>query len=405
MPRKSPKRSQRPKEVALALRAGVSHLEDVYHGILGYVRGHADWQLTMGADYWPPLTVLSLAGWSGDGVIAWINSHADFLAARALGVPVVNCAGVLPNPGIPRVTVDNEAVARLAAEHLLECGFRRFAYFGRRGSWNSDQRRRGFVETVETAGAPCSVFEGRKPGNANRPWQEEMAELQRWLASIKPPFGLFAHNDYRAARAMDACRKLGMHVPDDVGVVGVNDDPIVCNFCKPPLTSIACNGEEIGRRAAALLDGMMAGERAPSDDVLVPPAGLVKRGSTDVSAVEDRRVAAAIRYIRENLDLDLGVEDVALHLDVSRRALERGFRACLGQTPRAYISHLRVQRAKKLLGAEERIAMSEIARQCGFRDAPRMRLVFLRHVGVTPRRYRDAAAKQRRAPTKRRRRE
>ncbi len=404
MGKHKPKPPQRPKQVALAIRAGVSHLEDVCHGILRYVQNGADWRLTMGADYWPPFTVLSLQGWAGDGVIAWLNSQAEVRAAQELGVPVVNCAGSLPNPGIARVTVDNGAVGRLAAEHLLECGFRRFAYFGRRGSWNNDERRRGFAGTLKEAGAKCLVFEGRKGTDANRLWQEEMTELQGWLSSIKTPFGLFTYNDYRAARAMDACRQLGMHLPDDAAVVGVNNDRIACEFCNPPLTSVSGNGAEVGRRAAEMLDRMMAGESVPTEDVLVPPAGVVRRASTDVTAVEDRRVAGAIRYIREHLEGSFGVDHIAKHLDVSRRALEHAFRACLGQTPHAYISHVRVQHAKKLLAGEERVRMSEIARQCGFPDARRLRLVFLRLTGTNPRHFRDAAAKKRRGPKQRRRR-
>jgi len=391
-----------PKRVALAFRAGVAHVEDVCHGILRHVQKKADWQLTMGIDYWPPFTMLSLQGWTGDGVIAWLNSAAEGRVAQRLGVPVVNCAGTLPNSGIPRVTVDNRAIGRLAAEHLLECGFGRFAYFGRRGSWNNDERLRGFTETLHDAGGTCSVFEGRNTADANRLWLEEMGELQAWLASIKRPFGLFAYNDYRAARAMDACRELGIDLPDEAAVVGVNNDRLACEFCSPPLTSVACNGEEVGRRAAELLGRLMAGERLPADDLLVPPAGLVRRASTDVMAVEDRRVAAAIRYIREHLDQKFGVDDMVRHLGLSRRAIEQVFGATLGQTPHAYISHLRVQQAKKLLGGQDKIRLGEIARQCGFPNSRRLREVFLRLTGTSPRSYRDAAAKERRAPQKHR---
>ena len=218
---------------------------------------------------------------------------------------------------------------------------------------------------------------------------------------LKRPFGLFAYNDYRAARVMDACRQLGMHLPDDVAVVGANNDHIMCEFCNPLLTSVACNGEAVGRLAAAMLDRMMAGEKLPPDDVLVPPAGMVKRSSTDVSAVEDPQVAAAVRFIRAHIDRAFGVEDIARQLDISRRALEKAFRICLGQTPHAYINHLRVKHAKNLLAAEGKMRMEEVARRCGFSDARRFRLVFHRITGTSPRQYRDSSVRDRAAGRRR----
>ena len=189
-------------------------------------------------------------------------------------MPVVNIAGALRHTGVPRVMVDQEAVGRLAAEHFLERGFRRLAYFGEEGMWYSQQRQHGFIERIAQAGGQCSVLEA-PTFSPSHPWYRWQGLLVRWLKTLKPPVGLMAVHDYRARMVLDACLQIGLRVPDDVALIGVDNDEIACEFGKVPLTSIPCNGWQEGYEAAALLDRLMSGKPPPKHDILIPPEAVV----------------------------------------------------------------------------------------------------------------------------------
>ncbi len=365
---------------------GVTHMEGIVHGILQYARQHGPWQFTVNPDVLS-LSPCSLRGWSGNGIITWINTKAEAHAITQLDIPAVNLCGALGDTGIPRVTVDNQATGRLAAEHLLECGFRRFGYYGVRGMWNAQQRGVGFVEAVEKAGGTCSVCNSPNTIGQHPRWERIGSQLQDWLASLTPPVGVFAFTDYRARMVLEACERLGLHAPDDVAVIGVNNDRITCEFCDPPLSSISHDENKFGYELAALLDRLMAGKKVPVESPFIPPGGIVRRRSTDTTATEDPRVAASLRFMREHLGEPIDVNDILRRLDVSRRCLENAFKCSLGHTPYEHLCHVRVQHAKQLLAGEDKVKMDEIAKASGFLDAKRMRVVFRRITGTSPNQY------------------
>jgi len=202
---------------------------------------------------------------------AEVTTKAEVRAAGALTVPVVNISGALRDPGLPRVMVDHLELGRMAAEHLLERGFRRFGYYGLHKVWYSELRGRGFTERVILAGAECRELETISSIGRRRPWHGWLDELTGWLKELAPPVGLFAVHDYRARMVVDACYRAGLRVPDDVAVIGVNNDEITCEFCEPPLSSVSRNGRQVGCQAAALLDRLMSGRRPPRQEMLVVP--------------------------------------------------------------------------------------------------------------------------------------
>jgi len=377
------------KEIALAFPAVVPHLGHVLRGIADYAQRHARWTFVVSPETFI-LRLRSLQGWGGDGIIALINTKPEAQAARQLDVPVVNLSGALREAGLPRVMVDHEAVGRLAAEHLLACGFRRFAYYGVRDLWYARQRRAGFARRLERDGRQCSVYEVPSSITDRQPWHHGQQQLAGWLKTLSPPVGLMACTDQRAQMVAEACRQLGLDVPGDVALIGVDNDEITCRFCVPPLSSISRNSRTVGYEAAALLDRLMSGKRPPAGDILIPPEGVVKRRSTDVVAIDDPHVAAAVRFIREHVGQCFGVDQVAAVLPVSRRYLEHRFRRHLGCTPHQYICGVRVERAKQLLRGAEKMRLKHIAAACGFNDPTRLRLVFRRVTGVTPQQYRRA---------------
>jgi LacI family transcriptional regulator len=283
---------------------------------------------------------------------------------------------------------DHYGMGRLAAEHLLDRGLRRLAYFGIKGLWYSQQRHLGFADRAEKAGVPCEVFEVPWNAHDHRTWQNRMVPLIRWLRKLRPPVGLLAVQDYRARAVVDECQRLGLDVPHDVAVMGIDNDSTVCEFCRPTLTSVSRNPWQLGQAAAALLDRLMEGQTPPSDEILVPPEGVVARQSTDTVAVENVHVAAAAHFIHDHLHECFGVESVVRATAISRRQLEVHFRRVLGCTLYDYICRQRCQRAKQLLTAKDRVKFRLLAKACGFSSIEHMRLVFTRLTGITPQQYR-----------------
>jgi LacI family transcriptional regulator len=381
------KRRKSTISVALMFPTWLSHLEKAMHGITDFARQHGGWTFVVRPESYT-FSLRSLREWNGDGVIALVDTEAEAAAARELDVPVVNLSGSLRDAGLPRVMADNEALGRLAAEHLLQCGFRRFAYYGLRNLWYAELRQTGFVERIRREGHDCAVLNVESDLGDARPWFHGQQPLERWLDTLTTPVGLLASNDHRARMVSEACSRLELKVPDSVGIVGVDNQEVICEFCVPPLSSVSRNDYEVGFEAASLLNRIMAGETPPEKDVVLPPDGVIRRHSTDIVGVDDPNVAAAVRYIRENLDKQFGVKQITAHTSVSRRFLEQGFRTQLGCTPYEYLSRLRVQRAMQLLSGENRPKISHVARACGFNNPLQLRRAFYRETGTTPQRYR-----------------
>lgn len=392
----SERRRQPPtRHVALAYPVSVPWMALFVRGVTDYGQQHGGWSLTVS----PPtlswageqmLTLESLRGWPGDGVIAALATRAEIRAAKRLGKPLVNMSATLRETGFPRVMPDHAGMGRLAAEHLLDRGLRRLAYYGVAGLWFSQQRCLGFVERARQAGVSCDVLEAPRHPDARQTWQQRLAPLTRWLQQFRPPVGLLAIQDYRARTVVDECRRLGLTVPHDVAVIGMDDDPTVCEFCTPTLSSVSRNSWRVGYETAALLDRLMDGRAAPSEDVVVPSDGVLARQSTDTVAVEDPHVAAAVHFIHDHAAESFSVERVVRATSISRRQLEVRFRRVLDCTLYDYICRERIERAKRLLRGAERTKLRRVAAACGFSTVERMRLVFKRVSGQTPQQYRFA---------------
>ena len=380
------------RQVALLFPMGQRHHAHRLQGITDYARHVGNWTLSVNPEPFN-VSIESLAGWRGSGAIVLVRTARDLQMARAKGIPVVNISGVLRQGGLPRVLVDDLAIGRLAAEHLLECGFRRFAYYGIANAWFAAQRGQSFVERVEQVGGVCSVLEAPLNFDARNPWHRGRKTLEKWLSTLEPPVGLLAVHDYRASVVIDACIHLGLRVPEDVAVIGVCNEEAICELCQIPLTSIPIAGREVGYQAAALLDRLMLGEAPPRDEILLPPTRPVKRRSTDMITAEDAHVAAAARFVREHMDQVPDVAALERVVPVSRRVLERRFRKFFHCTPHQYLCRRRVDRAKQLLDGADNLPLWKIAEACGFTETRHLRLVFHRLTGITPTEYRRAQRK------------
>jgi len=378
---------RKTKRVAIAFQFRVSHMMLTLRSVLAYGRRQG-WTFDISPDTSnTPITVWN--GWSGDGMLTLIETPAEARAAREMHIPVVNLSGVFRQTGLPRVMVDSEAMGRLAAEHLLECGFRRFGYYGAKRVWYSQQRKKGFMDRIEAAGGECSVLDTASDINTRRAWRHWQDPLEAWLGTLRPPVGVLTPTENRGMVLVQACLRLGLRVPHDVAVIGVSNCTEICEACPVPLSSISRSAEEVGRRAAELLDRLMAGQAPPTEDVLVPPDGVVQRASTDVLAVEDPHVAQAAHYVREHVEEVFGIERLLSVVPLSRQWLTRRFKESLGVAPYEFICRTRVRRAKQLLSGEKKLPMGQISRACGFSEPRRFRLVFQRLTGMTPAEYRQ----------------
>jgi LacI family transcriptional regulator len=274
---------------------------------------------------------------------------------------------------------------RLAAEHLLERGFRRFAFCGYPGENWSRCREEGFCERLRESGFRPDIYETRR--NVRIAWHREQAAVTAWLESLPKPVGVMACNDVRGRQVIEACVMGRMHVPNDVAVVGVDEDRLLSEFSNPPLSSVALNAEQGGYRAAELLDGMMSGRVERRQRILVEPLWVVARPSTEVIAVEDRDVAEALKYIRDHARRPIGVLDVVKHSAMSRRALEIRFHRSLGRSIREEIERLRLNLVRQLL-VETNLSVQKIADNASFNSVSYLSKVFRRATGVTLTDYR-----------------
>lgn len=378
--------------VAILVESSTSWGTHALQGIADYVRRHPGWSVFVEPRGWYERLRLPPC-WRGDGVIARVTSPAMAAELAAARVPVVNLS-YLPLGGrrFVQVTTDQARLADLAAHHLLDRGFRRFAYCGPpRYPYYVDHIGPAFVEAVGRAGFPCAVYRQAAGSKSSQSWPAQRGRLARWLARLPRPAAVLAWNSERGLQVIDACHAADLRVPDDIVVLGGDDDEAACDLSQPPLSCIDHGARRIGFAAAELLARLMRGADVPAKPRLFAPRGVVTRRSTDALAIDDRVLAGAVRFIREHGHEPIGVSEVVGAAGVSRRLLEQRFRKVLGRSPAAELRRFRVEHAQRLL-AQTELPVARIAEAAGFHHAEVMNRVFRRELGVTPTEHRRSAS-------------
>lgn len=330
--------------------------------------------------------------WRGDGVIARVGYPELATQLKSLRVPVVNVSGIeLPKVKFPRVVSDQVAAAQMAAKHLLERGFRNFAYFSLLGINYVAAHQKAFAKALAKAGHTCSVFEAPPSVGAEPDWNLDIKRIGEWLAGLPKPLAAFVWNTSSARELLYACTASGLSVPLEVAVLSGSDDDLFCEVAPVPISAVRLPAASVGYRAALALDHMMKhpGMKTPAD-VLIPPLGVCVRQSTDTLAVEDPAMGSALHFIRGNACSPINVDDVARHTGICRRKLEQKFRALLGFSPASEIRRVRISRAIELLRLSN-LPIGEVAERSGFRSAEYMSAVFRNHLGASPTSYRGDA--------------
>ena len=384
------------RHVALLIETSGSFGRGLLRGVARYNREHSGWSTYFHphglGDSPPPW----LKHWRGDGVLARVSSPSIAKLLVRLKLPVVNLRWTSVEAPFPYVGLNHTKVSELAAEQLLSLGLKYFGFCGGPVGMNPglDQRAEAFKEYIKTAGRGCALFPARKPGRARQQeWEEEQDRLAAWVLSLPKPVGIMASNDERGLQLLDACRRCGAGVPDEVAVVGVDNDELLCDLSIPPLTSIDVNTDQIGYEAANLLEKMMAGEKNPPRTTHLNPRGVVTRRSTDVIASEDSEVNRALAYIRANGGRPLSVIDVLAHVRMSRTSLQERMKRVLGRTIHEEIDRVRLARVKELLMGSD-MTIKQVTIATGFSSVQYMTRVFHAAVGETPAQFRRQRAHQ-----------
>ncbi len=373
-------KSRIPK-VALLIETSNAFARGVLAGIEDYIRAYGPWNVYLaehGRGDRPPAWLLN---WAGDGIIARIENHRIASDLEKVRIPIVDVSAPRLFRRAPTVTTDNAMIASVAVQHFLERGFERFAFCGNaRFSW-SVSRGEHFMGLLHDHGFSCNEFAAPKTTGADS--DTEIDSIAGWLLRLPKPVAVFACYDQRGQQVLNACRRADLAVPEEVAVLGVDNDEVLCQLSPPPLSSIILNSHRGGWEAAELLARMMRGEELSTAPVFIPPVGVAARQSTDVTAVEDPHVARAARFIRENACERISVRDVVAAVPLARRLLERRFRAMLGHTLREEITRVQIQRVKELLAGTE-LSLAEIAERTGFKHVEYMTVVFKRECGQPP---------------------
>lgn len=377
------------RSVALLVETSNAYARGLLEGIVDYVRHHESWSIYLPEQERGGKPPSWLNRWDGHGIIARVENEDIATVMKRIGLPVVDVSAARHLPDIPWVETDDEAIARLAAEHLIGRGFRNLAFCGdARFNW-SIWREEVFRKCVDEHAGSYFLHETKDESGKRTSWNQEKRSLERWLKSLPKPTGIMACYDIQAQKILDVCRENDIAVPEEIAVIGVDNDELICGLADPPITSIACDTYQTGYEAAALLDRMMSGEAVGSETIRVKPLGIEQRQSTDVLAIDDPELAVAVRFIRENATSGINVNDVLRVVPLSRRVFENRFRKLIGRSPHEEIARLRIEKAKQLL-TETDLKLTKVAELSGFQHDEYLTVAFKKLVGIPPSQFRNS---------------
>jgi LacI family transcriptional regulator len=382
--------------IAVVFPASIPWMAETLRGIKSYADRQGGWAINTS----PPslqstgeetIHIPSLRKWKGDGVITVLTSRREEALASKLSIPVVNLSGWYPPTpkSIPRVNADYRAMGRLAADHFMATGLKHVAYYGFKHIWYSQERSEGLQQRATEM--KCSFTEFLHPMSHHVvSWQQQKKQLLTWLNRLPKPVGILCIHDYRARVILECCEELGLSVPDDVSVLGIDNDQMACDYCTPSLSSISRDPFTCGAVAAELLHHLLLKRSPKTKFIQVPPSGVIQRQSTSRLYDDDPVIKQVIAYVQGQITHPFSVTDIATELQLSRRTLETRFQTKLGITPHDYILDQRISHAKALLLQTEKYrTLSEVAYACGFSSVKTFRMAFKALTHTTPAHYRE----------------
>jgi LacI family transcriptional regulator len=384
------------RKIALIYDATVAYDLKVMTGVAAYLQEGVDYNVYIEENALKDQRLPDLHSWGGSGIIADFDHPGVARAVAKSKLPVVGFGSgygwYVQGSSIPYFFSNNEIIATLAADHLLGRGLRHFAYCGYSrtpiNGW-SEERAKAFSDRVGERGFQCEIY--RDFYKTTHQWTSVQRALGRWLESLPKPLGVMAANDNRARHVLEACRTYNLRVPQDVAVIGVDNDELLCRLSSPPLTSIEQGAKRVGYEAASLLDRLMRGKKSRQKSFVIDPMGIVVRQSTDVLAIDEPRVAKAMAFIQEHALEGIKVTDVVEAAAVSRSGLETRFSKLLGYTIRTAIRQVQLERARRLI-SDTNLPLKQVASDTGFRSVQHMTTLFGKAFRCSPAKYRETVA-------------
>ncbi len=372
------------KRVVLLVETSREFGRQLIIGVARYSRFHGPWSF-----YKEQIGLKSiiphLTSWKPDGIIMRDSLIKNELIELRIPTILVQHDSSCPK-NLPVVKTDSPSIAKMASEHFIERGFKNFAFCGFDNYEWSNNREHYFCRYNAEAGFETHVY--CSPKNYQIiDWENEQRHVCDWLKTVPKPVGLLACNDDRGQHILEVCKRTGIRVPEDVAVIGVDNDPMICEIGDPPMTSIALNVESAGYEAAKLLDQLINNQKIEGQQIPVSPTHIVQRQSTDLLAVNDSEVASAIRFIKENAKNKILINDIVKRTRISRRALEQRFRKTIHRSIYDEIRQIRVERISKLL-IETDLPISDITSFFNFTDVEHISRYFKREKGIGLREFR-----------------
>lgn len=387
---------QPTRRIALIYDARSTYDLKVMSGVAAYLQEGHQYSVFIEENALKDQRLPDLRSWEGDGIIGNFDDPGIARRVTQAQLPVVGFGGgygwYVAGSAIPYFYTNNKAIAILTADHLLDRGFKHFAYCGYAKSaingW-SQERQDAFESYVRRRATSCAIFDRMPRSNHN--WATFQRSLGDWLMKLPKPLGVMAANDNRGRQVLEACRAYDIAVPDEVAVVGVDNDELLCRLSSPPLSSVEQGAKGLGYAAAALLDQMIQGHTSRKRHYVFDPTTVVTRQSTDILAIDDPKVSQAMAFIREHSSDGIKVPQVVSAVAISRSGLETRFASALGYSIHTAIGQTKLERVRGLV-SETDLPLKQIAAETGFKSVQHMTTLFVRAFGQTPGRYRRASS-------------
>ncbi|RKY05973.1 MAG: hypothetical protein DRP56_08260 [Planctomycetota bacterium] len=385
-------------KVALLMERSYGNSRELIFGISRYSSLHNHWELLI-----PPSPYLTsyLGHSTREKKLTWFKDcNPDGVIMMMLegneGILKTGVSAIIGqhikegSPDLPHFKLENYAIGKMAAEDFINRGFKRLAYCGFDYFPWSQQRYEGFSASAEQHGIKTDYYGTAKPCNKYA-LDKEPALIMEWLETLPKPVGILTANDDRGRLVTGVCKTANILVPEEIAVMGVDNDQIVCMISNPPLSSVCLTSQKAGYEAAAMLDKIMKNEEVENKEILIAPTHVVTRHSTNIMAIEDREIAKAVQFIRQNTKKPIQGDDVAQAIAMPRRTMERHFLSALGRSAYKEIAWARAEHISRIL-LETNMTISLIAEEFGFSDATHVTRFFKEIKGLTPVAYRKQFA-------------
>ncbi|UDQ99185.1 DNA-binding transcriptional regulator [Lentisphaerota bacterium WC36G] len=375
------------KKIALIFNQDIGYCREVLFGIQEFYLENSNWIFRNGVS--DRKVLKPLLEWQPDGIIGHIFDKNLANELQKLSIPIVNTTKTIPDCSLTTIDVDHYEVGRLAANYLLQKNFADYGYFGSKLAVFSQLRLQGFSDTLRQNNYEIKTFYGNflPRLQIEDSWVKFDKNIEQWLKSLRKPAAVLASNDTPARYLSEICQQLNIKIPDDVAILGVDNNLMECTLATPPISSIEVPAQEIGYQAAELLDKMLH-DKIVSNDISLPPGQIIARRSSDILAVEDGDVATALSFIRTNINRRILVEEVCDKVGISRRQLERKFRRDIGRSIHTEIRSSQISLAKNIL-RENNKTIQEVSAMCGFNSTRSFTEVFKTATSMTPSEYRN----------------